>query len=70
MDNTTLLHLIFWGWERKGVGANSRLGGYSNKYGTYKKSYTENFCAFPVIFNDPSLDGFKINYNCDKILKI
>ena len=52
-----------------GVGVYSSLGGYSNKYGIYKKSCTDKFYAFLVVFNDLSLNGFKINYDFDKILK-
>ena len=52
------MHFIFGG-----------VGAYSNKYGIYKKSCTEKFYAFLVVFNDLSLNGFKINYDCDKILK-
>ena len=45
------------------------VGGYSNKYGICKKSCTEKFYASLVVFNDLSLNGFKINYDFDKILK-
>ena len=50
------------------VGANSRLSGYWNKNGIYKNHAPKNFHAFPVIFDDPSLNGFKLIIT-DKILK-
>ena len=58
------MHFIFWGWALIRGWAVIRI---NTVY--IKNPAPKNFYAFLVVFNDLSLNGFKINYDCDKILK-